>query len=156
MSLNVVDSVELVSTHNNGKIKVQSQYNSQRRPPLLSRNTKSAICIGYFPGSCLLSTAKIYLISMHQHEAHEASLKLQKHSLDSSRLHERTRELESENTRLKEEIIVLRDHPDDQPHPDTFRLRELEIEYRRLGDQLACVFPCITTPPFQLYFTTML
>lgn len=119
------------------------------------KSLRSALAIHQVSAhNCPLQHCLTYTLTL-QHEAHESSLKLQKHSLDSARLHERTRELESENERLKGEMIVLRDHPDDQPHPDTFRLKELEIEYRRLRDQVACVFPCITTTPFQLYFTTM-
>lgn len=160
-ALKVVNNVELVSALN-GKIKTQYKHKPQRRPSLCSRTQKFAICIGHFPGS----STSVYLLtrtrSHHtpilpnilnydaQHEAHESSLKLQKHSLDSSRLYERARELESENERLREEVIVLRDNPDDQPHQDTLRLRELETEYGRLRDQVACVFPYITTAAIPL------
>ena len=66
-------------------------------------------------------------------------MKLQNYSLDSSHSHERSRELESENTRLKEEIAVLRENPDISPHPDSLRLQELDLTRRRLLDQLGCV-----------------
>ena len=146
-----------LSARNNDKIKAKSRYKPQRRPPLRPRNKKFTICIGHFSGLCLLLLSNtLYLITyplISKREAHDSSLKLQKHSLDSSQLHEHTRELERENALLREEIIVLRDHPDDQPHPDTLRLKELEIQYQRLKDQVGCVFPCIITTPFQLYFT---
>ncbi|KAF7965229.1 hypothetical protein HWV62_44913 [Athelia sp. TMB] len=70
------------------------------------------------------------------HEAHEAAIKLQKHSLDSSESYERTRELESENARLKEEIAILRANPDDTSDGQPFQLQELTLAHRRLSDQL--------------------
>jgi hypothetical protein len=67
-------------------------------------------------------------------------VKLQKYSLDSSRSFERTRELESENSRLKEEIAVLRANPDVSPHPDSIKLQQLDLAHRRLLDQLRYVY----------------
>ncbi|KZP18297.1 hypothetical protein FIBSPDRAFT_933562 [Athelia psychrophila] len=75
-------------------------------------------------------------VASSQHEAHEAAIKLQKHSLDSSESYERTRELESENARLKEEVAVLRAYPDDSSSATPFQFQELELAHQRLSDQL--------------------
>jgi hypothetical protein len=66
-------------------------------------------------------------------------VKLQKYAFDSSRSFERTRELESENSRLKEELAVLRANPDISPHPDSLQIQELDLTNRRLIDQLVYV-----------------
>ena len=66
-------------------------------------------------------------------------MKLQKYSLDSSHSVERARELENENSRLKEEIGVLRANPDISPHPDSLQVQELDLARRRLLDQLRYV-----------------
>ena len=63
-------------------------------------------------------------------------MKLQKYSLDSSRSFERTQDLENENTRLREEIAVLRATPDISPHPEAIQVQELDLAQRRLLDQL--------------------
>ena len=66
-------------------------------------------------------------------------MKLQKYALDSSHSFERIRELESENSRLKEELAVLRANPDISPHPDSLQTQELDLTNRRLIDQLVYV-----------------
>ncbi|KIM91791.1 hypothetical protein PILCRDRAFT_811059 [Piloderma croceum F 1598] len=75
-------------------------------------------------------------VATFQHEAHKASVKLQKYAFNSSYSYERTRELESKNSRLKEEIAVLRANPDISPHPDFLQIQELDLAHQRLIDQL--------------------
>jgi len=66
-------------------------------------------------------------------------VKLQKYAFNSSRSYERTRELESENSRLKKEIAVLRANHDISPHPDSLQIQELDLAHHRLIDQLRYV-----------------
>ena len=74
-----------------------------------------------------------------QHEAHATSLKLQKHSLEAAQALERLRVVERENTRLKEEVVVLRDNPDSTPTETAFQIPELTLALRRLSDKLTVV-----------------
>ena len=66
-------------------------------------------------------------------------MKLQKYAFNSSRSYERTRELECENSRLKEDIAVLRANPDISPHHDSLQIQELDLAHHRLIDQLRYV-----------------
>lgn len=75
-------------------------------------------------------------IARYQHEAHATSVKLQRHSLDTSYALERTHALESENSLLKAELAVLRAHPEIPPHPAALQVQELTIAHRRLSDKL--------------------
>ncbi|KZT09677.1 uncharacterized protein LAESUDRAFT_741912 [Laetiporus sulphureus 93-53] len=75
-------------------------------------------------------------VSRYQHEAHATSLRLQRHSVETSHVIERAHILEKENTQLKEELAVLRAHPDTTPHPATFQVQELTLAHRRLSDKL--------------------
>ncbi len=47
--------------------------------------------------------------------------------------------MERENTRLKEEIAVLRDNPDSTPTETAFQVPELTLALRRLSDKLTAV-----------------
>ncbi|KAI0823572.1 hypothetical protein BC628DRAFT_1324734 [Trametes gibbosa] len=78
-------------------------------------------------------------VSRYQHEAHAASVKLQRHSLETSQAVERARVLERENVRLKEEVAVLRANPDTNPTQATFQVPELTLALRRLSDKLTAV-----------------
>ncbi|RDX46906.1 hypothetical protein OH76DRAFT_1442525 [Lentinus brumalis] len=78
-------------------------------------------------------------VARYQHETHATSLKLQRHSLEASQALDHARALERENTRLKEEIAVLRDNPDSTPTETAFQLPELTLALRRLSDKLTAV-----------------
>ena len=71
-----------------------------------------------------------------QHEAHAASLKLQRHSLDSTIALERAQILERENAAIREELAALRAHPDVSPHPSMLQVPELTLTLRRMSDKL--------------------
>lgn len=74
-----------------------------------------------------------------QHEAHAASLKLQRHSLEASQAIDHARALERENARLKEELAVLRAHPDTTSSPAATQVPELTLALRRLSDKLTAM-----------------
>ncbi|KAH9852781.1 hypothetical protein C2E23DRAFT_825296 [Lenzites betulinus] len=78
-------------------------------------------------------------VSRYQHEAHATSLKLQRHSLETSQAIDHARALERENARLKEEVAVLRANPDTNPTQATFQVPELTLALRRLSDKLTAV-----------------
>lgn len=71
-----------------------------------------------------------------QHEAHATSVKLQRHSLDTSHALERTHALETENAKLREELETLRANPDSTPHPTSLQVPELTLALRKLSDKL--------------------
>ncbi|KAJ3521556.1 hypothetical protein NM688_g9001 [Phlebia brevispora] len=75
-------------------------------------------------------------VARYQHEAHTASVKLQRHSLEASEALERTHAVERENARLYEEIRTLRANPDLTPHPAALQVPELSLALRRLSDKL--------------------
>ncbi|KAH8106913.1 hypothetical protein BXZ70DRAFT_259831 [Cristinia sonorae] len=75
-------------------------------------------------------------VSRYQHEAHTASVKLQRHSLDTTHALEGAKLLEQENRRLSEELGVLRANPDLTPHPDSLKVPELTLALRKLSDKL--------------------
>ncbi|TFY64672.1 hypothetical protein EVJ58_g2455 [Rhodofomes roseus] len=75
-------------------------------------------------------------VDRYQHEAHAASVKLQRHSLDTTHAIERAYALESENAKLREELATLKAHPDTAPHPASLQVQELTIAHRRLSDKL--------------------
>ncbi|KZT71338.1 hypothetical protein DAEQUDRAFT_810018 [Daedalea quercina L-15889] len=75
-------------------------------------------------------------VDRYQHEAHAASVKLQRHSLDTTHAIERAYALESENAKLREEVATLKAHPDTAPHPAELQVQELTIAHRRLSDKL--------------------
>ena len=77
------------------------------------------------------------LRSVSQHEAASASVKLQRHSLDTSRALERSQALEKENARLIEEINVLRAYPNANPDPSAFQNPQLNNTLRQLSDKLS-------------------
>ncbi|KAI1788360.1 hypothetical protein LXA43DRAFT_974837 [Ganoderma leucocontextum] len=78
-------------------------------------------------------------VSRYQHEAHAASLKLQRHSLEASQALDHARALERENARLQEELAVLRAHPDTTPSPAAAQVPELTLALRRLSHKLTAV-----------------
>ncbi|KAI0371657.1 hypothetical protein BV20DRAFT_941450 [Pilatotrama ljubarskyi] len=77
--------------------------------------------------------------------SHATSLKLQRHSLEASQAVEHAHALERENTRLKEEVAVLRAHPDTCPTQATFQVPELTLALRRLSDKLTAVEETLLT-----------
>lgn len=82
-------------------------------------------------------------VARFQDEAHTASVKLQRHSLETTRAHDRSQHLERENAALKAELAVLRANP----HPDVSngtlnakaasQVQQLTLSLRRLSDQLS-------------------
>ncbi|PCH37813.1 hypothetical protein WOLCODRAFT_130494 [Wolfiporia cocos MD-104 SS10] len=75
-------------------------------------------------------------VDRYQHEAHATSVKLQRHSLETTHALERTHFLESENAQLKAELATLRAHPEVTPHPAALQAQELTLALRRLSDKL--------------------
>lgn len=75
----------------------------------------------------------------YQHEAHSASLKLQRQSFEAAYTLEQSHLLERENVVLKEELATLRAHPDVTPHPASFQVSELTLALRKLSDKLTLV-----------------
>ncbi|KAK7693863.1 hypothetical protein QCA50_003436 [Cerrena zonata] len=75
-------------------------------------------------------------VARYQHEAHATSVKLQRHSLDTSHALERTHALETENAKLREELETLRANPDSTPHPGALQVPELTLALRKLSDKL--------------------
>ncbi|KAI0035051.1 hypothetical protein K488DRAFT_36646, partial [Vararia minispora EC-137] len=75
-------------------------------------------------------------VARFQHEAHSSALKLQRHSLESALAVERAHALERENTAIREELTILRSHPDVTPHPATLQVTDLTHALRRLSDKL--------------------
>ena len=88
------------------------------------------------PGKCLLLAARLTRPSPIQHEAHAAAIKLQRHALDSSRLHDHAAALEQENARLSLELDTLRAHPDVPTHPAVTHVQELSLALRRVSDKI--------------------
>jgi len=76
-------------------------------------------------------------ISVSQHEAASASVKLQRHSLDTSYALERSQALERENARLIEELNVLRAHPNTSPDPSALQNPQLNNTLRQLSEKLS-------------------
>jgi hypothetical protein len=89
-----------------------------------------------------------------QVEAHSASIKLQRHSLDTSNAHERITHLERENALLRSEITVLRanPHPDTflQSHPISLQAQQLTLSLRRLSDKLSLTEDALQTRDVEL------
>jgi hypothetical protein len=56
-----------------------------------------------------------------------------------SRPYERTREIESESSRLNKDIAVLSANLDITPHPHSLQIKELDLAHHCLVDQLRCV-----------------
>ncbi|KAH9950225.1 hypothetical protein B0H21DRAFT_803077 [Amylocystis lapponica] len=75
-------------------------------------------------------------VARYQHEAHATSVKLQRHSLETSDALEHAHVLERENALLKDEAAVLRAHPQAAPHPAALQVPELTLALRRLSDKL--------------------
>ncbi|PBK78883.1 hypothetical protein ARMSODRAFT_1078347 [Armillaria solidipes] len=79
-------------------------------------------------------------VSRFQDEAHSASVKLQRHALNTSNSHERLIQLERENALLKSELSVLRANPHSdasESHPAVLQSQELTLSLRRLSDKLS-------------------
>ena len=76
-------------------------------------------------------------MSASQHEAASASVKLQRHSLDTSHALERSQALERDNARLVEELDVLRAYPNTSPDPSAFQNPQLNNALRQLSDKLS-------------------
>lgn len=76
-------------------------------------------------------------VAKYQHEAASASVKLQRHSLETSYALERSQALERENARLVEELNVLRAHPNSGPDPSALQNPQLNNALRQLSDKLS-------------------
>ncbi|KIY72148.1 hypothetical protein CYLTODRAFT_486548 [Cylindrobasidium torrendii FP15055 ss-10] len=77
-------------------------------------------------------------VTRFQDEAHGASVKLQRFSLDTSNAHDRILRLERENSMLNTEIGVLRRHTpaDAQEKQQSSQVQELSLALRKLSDKL--------------------
>ncbi|KAF9220167.1 hypothetical protein BS17DRAFT_788002 [Gyrodon lividus] len=71
-----------------------------------------------------------------QHEAHAAAIKLQRHTLETSRAHQHAAALEHENARLKGELECIRSNPDTIPHPAVAQVQELTLALRRVSEKI--------------------
>ncbi|KAF8837600.1 hypothetical protein BDN67DRAFT_972750 [Paxillus ammoniavirescens] len=71
-----------------------------------------------------------------QHEAHAAAIKLQRHTLETSRAHQHAVALEQENARLKDELECIRANPDAAPHPAAAQVQELTLALRRVSEKI--------------------
>ncbi|KAF8886068.1 hypothetical protein CPB84DRAFT_1787910 [Gymnopilus junonius] len=80
-------------------------------------------------------------VAQFQEEAHSSAVKLQRHSLDVARSHERAVHLERENDVLRSELALLRanPHPNAQISPDEGQrqVQELTLSLRRLSHKLS-------------------
>ncbi|KAF8176771.1 hypothetical protein BJ912DRAFT_908972 [Pholiota molesta] len=80
-------------------------------------------------------------VARFQEEAHASAVKLQRHSLDSAKLHERAVHLERENDLLKAELAILRanPHPTDGVNDSDARsqVQDLTLALRRLSHKLS-------------------
>ncbi|KAF9266056.1 hypothetical protein L218DRAFT_1075070 [Marasmius fiardii PR-910] len=80
-------------------------------------------------------------VARFQDEAHNASVKLQRFSFDSSNAQDRIYLLERENEVLRHELDILRTnpHPDStlESHPAAQRSQELTLTLRKLSDKLS-------------------
>ncbi|KAF8967352.1 hypothetical protein BDZ97DRAFT_2073691 [Flammula alnicola] len=80
-------------------------------------------------------------VARFQEEAHASAVKLQRHSLDSVRVHERAVHFERENDLLKAELAVLRANPHPDASPTTSdtqtQIQELTLSLRRLSHKLS-------------------
>ncbi|KAF9053732.1 hypothetical protein BDZ89DRAFT_1056303 [Hymenopellis radicata] len=76
-------------------------------------------------------------VARFQEEAHSASVKLQRYSLDTSHAHDKIIHLERENALLTSEIDVLRRNtPVDAQSSQGTQVQELTLSLRRLSDKL--------------------
>ncbi|TFY71550.1 hypothetical protein EVG20_g1436 [Dentipellis fragilis] len=82
-----------------------------------------------------LSSLKV-AVTRFQREAHASSLKLQRHSLESTYALEKAQALQRENAALREELAALHAHPDTSPHPAELQVPEMTISLRKLSDKL--------------------
>ncbi|KAG8936161.1 hypothetical protein FRC02_004189 [Tulasnella sp. 418] len=78
-------------------------------------------------------------LAHYQHAAHIGALQLQRHSLDTTTALERAKQLEIQNTRLRDEVRSLRMNPDKTPHPSELSVAELTIAHRRLSERLSII-----------------
>ncbi|PFH48497.1 hypothetical protein AMATHDRAFT_149762 [Amanita thiersii Skay4041] len=80
-------------------------------------------------------------LARFQDEAHTTSIKLQRHSLDAARAHDRLGQLERENEVLRKEVAILRayPHPDgvSDSHPAVAQVRQLTLSLRQLSEKLS-------------------
>ncbi|KAG2357015.1 hypothetical protein BDR07DRAFT_1491198 [Suillus spraguei] len=71
-----------------------------------------------------------------QHEAHQAALKLQRHTLAAAQTNVRLHLLESKNSLLASEVATLRAHPLPNSQSDTHVVQELTLALRRSSEKL--------------------
>ncbi|KAL4064805.1 hypothetical protein V8B97DRAFT_1201403 [Scleroderma yunnanense] len=71
-----------------------------------------------------------------EHEAHSAAIRLQRQTLETTRAHGRAAALERENTRLKEELAVLRVNSQVPSHPAERQVQELTLALRRVSEKI--------------------
>ncbi|KAG1890887.1 hypothetical protein F4604DRAFT_1567675 [Suillus subluteus] len=71
-----------------------------------------------------------------QHEAHQAALKLQRHTLAAAQTNVRLHFLESQHSLLASELAILRAHPLPNSQSDTHVVQELTLALRRSSEKL--------------------
>ncbi|KIM36433.1 hypothetical protein M413DRAFT_31670 [Hebeloma cylindrosporum] len=77
-------------------------------------------------------------VARFQDEAHASAVKLQRHSLDNVRVHERAVHLERENDLLRAELAVLRANPHTNVASEAqTQVQELTLSLRRLSHKLS-------------------
>ncbi|KAL1754132.1 hypothetical protein FB107DRAFT_216271 [Schizophyllum commune] len=93
-------------------------------------------------------------LARFQDEAHDAAIKLQRHSLESINDHERMQHLQHDNDLLRNEVEMLRatSHPDASPstHPSALQAQQLTISLRRLSDKLTATEETLLTRTTEL------
>ncbi|KAG7097597.1 hypothetical protein E1B28_004933 [Marasmius oreades] len=93
-------------------------------------------------------------VARFQDEAHNASVKLQRFSFDTSNTQDRIGSLERENEILRKELVTLRTnpHPDSTPesHPAAQRSRELTLTLRKLSEKLTLTEDALQTRTTEL------
>ncbi|KAI4518925.1 hypothetical protein K525DRAFT_241812 [Schizophyllum commune Loenen D] len=93
-------------------------------------------------------------LARFQDEAHDAAIKLQRHSLESISDHERMQHLQHDNDLLRNEVEMLRatPHPDASPstHPSALQAQQLTISLRRLSDKLTATEGTLLTRTTEL------
>ena len=128
--------------------------------PLISELASLRAAVAQFQVCSIRQTSLLYdatLIFELKDEAHNSSIKLQRHSLHVANTNDRLAQLEHENVILRSEIAVLRahPHPDAAPeaHPAVTQVQQLTLSLRRLSDKLSLTEEALLTRTTELAHT---